>query len=74
MPAHHPKHHVILPSIIEAVQFFGPLTPAEIVEKLALRGEVQSVEEVAKICADESFHAPGGCALVRRASHGRYKV
>ncbi len=61
-------HHEILPSIVEALHFFGPLTPTEMVEKLKLRGEEFTVEEIAITCRKETGDRPGGRACIKLAN------
>lgn len=51
----------ILVSCVQAIRFFGMLTPSDIAEKLALRREHVSVNDVARVLAEhvkdpKAFH------------------
>jgi hypothetical protein len=45
----------IIKSIVDALNFWGPSTPAQIVARLAMRGEYRTVPEVTNAMLEEVY-------------------
>ena len=56
--------HEILPSVIDALKFWGPLTPSEISAQLISRGEFIPALDIAIVCEQEVTTRPGGISRI----------